>query len=388
MFFWRKKKEKSFEKKFGELEATILSEKDYKNARKIEQYVVERLEQIIEVTKEIEDEKSEYRMVTSYLNDIQLLEDMPEDEHKKIEEIATNVVQLNTARTEFLNSSKKLSDAQFTQLERLEEEIPTAIKRLSANEVYRDTLMKDMKYLEREKTEWVLRKDYLVHHMNRLKYLLYIMIGTSATAAVIIAMLQFVLELDMFYGWMIWVFATAIVICVIYLRMQSDSEEMAVADRCQNRAITLLNKVKIKYVNIANAIEYACEKYHVESASELNQQWEYYLEAVKEREKYQRTSEDLDYFKGRLVRALSKYKFYDAQVWVVQAVALVNPKEMVEVKHGLITRRQKLRSRIEYNMQIVKEQKEEAEKLLDKVGDMRPQVEQILFAIDKLSESL
>lgn len=387
MFFWRKKKEKSFEKKFGELEATILSEKDYKDARKIEQYVVERLEQIIEVTKEIEDEKSEYRMVTAYLNDIQLLEDMPEDEHKKIVEIAVNVVQLNSARTEFLNSSKKLSDAQFTQLERLEEEIPTAIKRLSANEVYRDTLMKDMKYLEREKTEWALRKDYLVHHVNKLKYLLYIMLGVSATAAVIIGLLQLVLELDMFYGWMAWVFVTAVVICVIYLRMQSDREEISAADRCQNRAITLLNKVKLKYVNIANAIEYTCEKYHVESASELNQQWEYYLEAVKEREKYERTSEDLDYFKGRLVRALAQYKFYDAQVWVVQAVALVNPKEMVEVKHGLVSRRQKLRSRIEYNMQIVKEQKEEAEKLLDKVGDMRPQVEQILLAIDKLSEN-
>ena len=38
-------------------------------------------------------------------------------------------------------------------------------------------------------------------------------------------------------------------------------------------------------------------------------------------------------------------------------------------------------------MNIVKEQKTEAEQLLDKVGDMRPQVEQILFAIDKLSEN-
>ncbi len=387
MFFWKRKKEKSFEKKFGELEATVLSEKDYKNTRKIEQYVVERLEQMIELTKEIEDEKSEYRMVTSYLNDIQLLEEMPEEEHKKIEEIAVNVVQLNAARTEFLNSAKKLSDAQFAQLEQMEAEMPVAIKRLSANEMYRDTLQKDMKYLEREKSEWVLRKEYLTHQMSRLRYLLYVMVGVAATAAVVIGLLQIVLEMDMFYGWMGWIFATAILICAIYLRMQSDREEIAQAERCQNRAILLQNKVKIKYVNIENAVEYACEKYHVESAAELNQQWEYYLEAVKEREKYQRTNEDLEYFKGRLVRVLSQYKFYDAQVWVTQALALVDPKEMVEVKHGLINRRQKLRGRIEYNMNIVKEQKTEAEQLLDKVGDMRPQVEQILFAIDKLSEN-
>ena len=80
MFFWkRKKKEKDFDSKFEELNATVLTEKDYKNSRKIEQYVVERLEQMIEVTKEIEDEKTEYRLVTSYLNDVQLLEDMPEE---------------------------------------------------------------------------------------------------------------------------------------------------------------------------------------------------------------------------------------------------------------------------------------------------------------------
>lgn len=387
MLFGKKKKEQSFEKKIGELEATMLSEKDYKDARKIEQYVVERLEQMIELTQEIDEEKSEYCMVTSYLNDIQLLEDMPEEEHRKIEEIAVNVVQLNTARTEFLNSSKKLSDAQFAQLEQMETEIPTAIKRLVANEAYRDTLQKDMKYLEREKSEWILRREFLTHQVKRLKYLLYVMVGIAATTAVLLAVLQFVLELDMFYGWLVWIFATAFVICTIFLRIQSDSDEIVVAERCQNRAITLLNKVKIKYVNIANAVDYACEKYHVENGAQLSRQWEYYLEAVKEREKYERTNDDLEYFKGRLVRALSQYKFYDAQVWVVQAVALVNPKEMVEVKHALINRRQKLRARMEYNMDIVKQQKAEAEQLLDKVGDMRPQVEKILFAIDKLSEN-
>lgn len=387
MFFWKKKKDNSFEKKVNELSATVLMEKDYKNPRKIEQYVVERLEQIIEVTKEIEDEKSEYRMVTAYLNDIQLLEDMPKDERKQITEVAVNVVQLNAARTEFLNSAKKLSDAQFSQLEKSEEEIPGAIKRLTANEMYRDTLKKDMKYLEREKSEWALQREYLGHQQKNLKYLLYILVGLAVTFAVVLGIMQIVLEKDFYYVWMGLVFVTAVSVGGIFIKIQNDLSDIAVAERNQNRAIVLQNKVKIKYVNIANAVDYACEKYHVRSASELNQQWEYYLEAVKEREKYQRTNEEFEYFKGRLVRVLSNYKLYDAQVWVTQAFALVEPKEMVEVKHGLINRRQKLRSRIEYNLGIVKEHKAEAEQLLNKVGSMRPQVEEILFAIDKFSET-
>lgn len=387
MFFWKRKKEKqSFEKKLEEMETTVLSEKDYKNAVKVEQYVVERLEQMIEVTGDMDDEKAEYRMLTSYLNDIQLLEEMPEEERRKIAEVAINVVQLNAVRTEFLNSAKKLSDAQFAQLEKEEHEIPAAIKRLQENETYQDTLKKDMKYLEREKSEWVLRKDYLEHQQRRLKNLLYILVGLAATAAVVMGILQVVLEMDLFYGWLALVFVTAFSVCGVYLKLQNGVEETAVAEKNRNRAIQLQNRVKIKYVGIANAVDYACEKYHVRGAAELNQQWEYYMEAVKEREKYQRTNEDLEYFNGRLVRMLSAYRLYDASVWVSQAHALVDPKEMVEVKHGLIARRQKLRARIEYHLSILQEQKKEAEQLLDKVGDMRPKVEQILLAIEKVVE--
>lgn len=95
-------------------------------------------------------------------------------ERDKISEIAVNVVQLNKARTEFLNSSKKLSDAQFAQLEQQERELPEAIKRFKTNELHRDTLQRDMKYLEREKSEWNLRKEYLDHQQKKLKNVLYI----------------------------------------------------------------------------------------------------------------------------------------------------------------------------------------------------------------------
>ena len=324
--------------------------------------------------------------MTSYLNDIETLEKIPKEERDKISEIAVNVVQLNKARTEFLNSSKKLSDAQFTQLEQQERELPEVIKRFKTNELHRDTLQRDMKYLEREKSEWNLRKEYLDHQQKKLKNVLYIIVGLAVTLAVVFGILQIILEKDFYYAWMGLIFATAVVVCGIYMKIQNDLSEIQVAERSQNRAIVLLNKVKLKYINVANAVDYACEKYHVKSAGELENQWQYYLEAVKERQKYQRTNEDLEYFNGRLVRMLSNYQLYDAHVWVTQAVALVDPKEMVEIKHGLIGRRQKLRARIENNLSQVNEQKEEAEQLLDKVGSMRPQMEKILNAVDKINE--
>ncbi|MDD6058454.1 MAG: hypothetical protein PUB98_09405 [Clostridiales bacterium] len=383
-----KKKEAAVDKKLQELETTVLSDQDYKDSEKVEKYVVERLEQMIELTKEIEDGKAEYKMVTAYLNDIQTLENLPEEERSKITEIATNVVQLNRARTEFLKSSKKMSDAQFSHFQQEEKEIPDAIKRLLANETYRDTLKKDMKYLEREKSEWVLRREYLWHQQRSLKNVLYVAVGIAATAAVVIAILQFGFEIDCGYIWPIFAFLTAVTICALYIKIQNDEKEYAESERCLNKAIVLQNKVKLKYVGVENAVEYTCEKYHVGSGQELSQCWDCYMEAVREKEKYQKTNEDLDYFNARLIRELSKYPMHDARVWITQAIALVDPKEMVEVKHDLINRRQKLRQRIEYHLSIIKEQKSETEKLMDKVGDMRPRMEEILSAVDKLSEAM
>lgn len=387
LFFKKKKRDKSFEKKFEEFNTTVLTDKDIKNTGKLEQYVVEHLEQMIEISKEMEEGKTEYRLVTSYLSDIQILEKLPEEDRRNIEEVAVNVVQLNAARTEFLNSAKKLSDAQFTQMEQEEKNIPAAAKRLSSNEIYQDTLQRDLKYLDREKSEWMLHKEYLGHQQKGLKNLLYIMIGIAATVAVLFGILQFALEMDLYYAWMILVFVTAVSICALFLKIQNNSTEITAAERNANRAIVLSNKVKIKYVNIKNAIDYACEKYHVRDSAQLNQYWGYYLEAVKEKEKYERTNDDLEYFNGRLVRMLKNYQLYDSQIWIGQAVALTNPKEMVEIKHDLVNRRQKLREKIDYNTGILKQLRIETEQVMDRVGEVKPQIQEIINAIEKLSES-
>ena len=42
-----------------------------------------------------------------------------------------------------------------------------------------------MKYLEREKSEWNLRKEYLDHQQKKLKNVLYIIVGLAVTLAVV-----------------------------------------------------------------------------------------------------------------------------------------------------------------------------------------------------------
>ncbi len=387
LFFKKKQKEKNFEKKMEELDVSVLSDKDLKKSKRIEQHVIECLEQIIDISKVREEELEEYQVVNSYLEDIQILEDMPEEERGKINDVASNVVQLNAARTEFLNSAKKISDAQFALLEQKEKEVPAAIKRLSANEKYQETIKRDMKYLEREKSEWKFQKEYLSHQKKRLTNLLYVFVGLAVTAAVLLLILQFGFQVKLEYVWMGYVLVTVAAISFLYLKMMKDSSDIAVAERNANRAIQLQNKVKLRYVGITNAIDYACEVYHVKSSKELNQDWEYYMDAVRERERYQRTNEDLEYFNGRLVRMLTKYKMYDTQIWVVQAQALIEPKEMVEIKHALITRRQKLRGTMQDQMTEMRSLRGEVEQLRGRIGTMKDKIEDIILAVDQLMEA-
>lgn len=43
-------------------------------------------------------------------------------------------------------------------------------------------------------------------------------------------------------------------------------------------------------------MDYACEKYHVLQWKELEYIWECYMDAVKQKEKFEQNSDDIDYF--------------------------------------------------------------------------------------------
>ena len=386
LFFKRRKKEKTLEKKFDEMNASILSEQDKMNPKKVEHYVIERLEQIIEATKEINEEKAEYKMITAYVNDIHTIEELPEQEREYVRDIAQNIVGLNQARYEFLHAEKKISDAQYMQMQQEEEDIPNAIRRLKANEDYQQLVKKDMKYLEREKDEWLFYREDLTDQKSRLQNVMYVIMGLSVCAAIILAIMQFIFDIPMKMGWTLLIFVMAVAICGTYIKIMNSETEYKKAEVNANRAIVLLNQVKIKYVNITNAIDYACEKYHVTSSDELNRTWEAYLEAIKQREKFEKNSDDLEYYSNRLIRALTKYKLYDAKVWVPQALALVDHKEMVEITHSLIARRQKLRSKMEYSAEVVKTQREDIRKLMRNLDDeSKAKVLEIMESIDHMS---
>lgn len=376
--FKRKKKAEPIET-VVEVAGTVKEEK-----KENRHAAMEYCEQIMEAAKDLEETKREYRVVTDYLTDIQMIEELPEAEMKKIQETAQNVQNLNEARDVYRKKVKTISDAQFVQMEQMEDEIPDAIRRLKTNEAYQAAVKRDMQYLEGEKHEWHIHQETMEQEHKILKRVLYGIVAAFVIAVIVISVLSQMIHLDIQMSFLIAVLIAGGAGCIVFWRMQNDEREIKKAQASINRAITLLNSVKLKYVNITNAVDYPCEKYHVHNSDELNYIWEQYLEAVKEREKYQRTNEDLEYFTSRLIRDLHAYHLYDAKIWIHQTHALLDKKEMVEVKHELLVRRQKLRDRIETQIANIQNAKSEIEKLLKDYSQHENEIREVLNSLDKI----
>ena len=114
----------------------------------------------------------------------------------------------------------------------------------------------------------------------------------------------------------------------------------------------MLNKVKIKYINNTNALEYSYQKYMVKSYAELLLLWEEYKKEKEDERRFLLSTDKLDFYNRELVKNLRNYNLYDTKIWIHQPKALLDQKEMVEVRHRLNTRRQKLREQIDYNNQL------------------------------------
>ncbi len=331
--------------------------------------IADRCDQIMENAREIDDGKKEYYIVTSYLNDIELIENLAPDQAEEIKKAADYVAKLNLARDQFLNTSKRISDAQFQMIQRMEDDIPDAVRNLRANEDYQTKVKRDMQYLEGEKQEWEILKRDRRKQRRMLQKSSFLLVFAVATAAVLWLILSYGFDYDMRYAWIATIFAAALGAAGIVLRLESGRRDIQQAEVNINYAIVLLNKVKIKYVNITNAVDYVCDKYHVRDSKEFAYQWDLYQEAVREQEKYRKTNEDLNYYYDKLVKLLKKCELYDSRVWIEQPQALVDSKEMVEIKHNLLVRRQKLRSKIAYNLDIVKKGRSEINVMLKNYKD-------------------
>lgn len=360
LFRRRKKVEEPVEKQESWDEVSLKrDEVDLLDAMQRERYIRGCLEQIAESSEASEKLSGEYNIVTAYLTDIEEIEALPTEEAELLKSNARSVIALDQERKNYVARPGRMQDGQYHQLECMEEEIEEGLQKILSAEEYQGLIKQDLMKLDGERHAYQYRRNELRAAMENAKGMAVICATAIAACFLLLLLLQFLFHMNAQSGYLITAAAAAIVITMIDLRYLDAKKELKKVENAINRLIILQNRVKIRYVNNTNLLDYYYLKYQVEKGSDLEKLWKQYQEEKEEREKFRQASVEFDFYQKELLKQLNRLPIQDPGVWLHQTEALINPKEMVEIRHGLIVRRQKLRTRVEYNNELVKKAQEE-----------------------------
>ncbi|MBQ7832186.1 MAG: hypothetical protein IJ336_01230 [Lachnospiraceae bacterium] len=311
-----------------------------------ERYIESCLEQMKAASDEIDLLNREYDSVTAYLNDTEEIDRLPEHIKNPIRDCATKLLRLER---EFRNYSARedlLSNEDYALMERLEDEMPEGYEKLKQGEEYRKLVKEDMKRIEGEKQAYYFRKAELKGMLANIKGVFFICVVAAVTCVIMLAILQFGFELDTRIGYILTAGAAAIAFTVLFVKNIDMQQEYSKVEKSIGKLIHMHNTVKIRFVNNTNLLEYLYMKYNVESSKELKELWDKYVSERAERERFEQTKYDITFYRDELLQHMRKLHIVDPDIWLHQAESLVDRKEMVEIRHGLVERRQSLRKQM------------------------------------------
>lgn len=341
-------------------------------------YLVRMHDSILEARRQCEEIKFEYGQVTSYLKDMQLIDQAPEEEKQGIYGAANRIVELTKERQTLQQKEYKITDAQKRAIENHASTVTTDIQKLKEYEDYQMKIKNDLRQLGSEKNLLLSDKRDIIRRQRALK-----IIGKSLTVILIamgamLAALYFLFKVDITMIFIAVVAFAFVMAAVILNEARKNRVDMVLTEKKCNRAVFLSNRVKIKYVNNVRTIDYMCEKYQVRNAVELDFAYGQYRQIKREWERQQEGTRQLNECNQILIHELARLGIKDRDIWFSQANALIDSREMVEVRHDLNVRRQKLREQLDYNTGVMEECLEEMEKIRDKKPEYAEEVEAIL----------
>ena len=325
---------------------------DMNDVSQREKFVESCLEQMAEASMEMESLNGEYQLVNAYLQDMEEVEAVKGEEREQLLEHANGILLLSMDEKQYQGKKSRMKDSDYRKMERMEEKVEEGLTKIKQAEAYQEAIRQDLQKLEGEKQACIYRKQEAGISLANLRGMAIISICAVFACIFLLLILQFGLKMDTKIGFVLTMAAAATALAIIYFRVSENQEEMQRASHSLNRVIILQNKVKIRYVNNTNLIEYLYTKYETKSGRELEKMFQAYELEREEREKIELIESDLEYHQDQLVKILKRHKLFDSIVWIHQPEAILDQKEMVEVRHNLIVRRQNLRKQMEYNKKL------------------------------------
>ena len=315
-------------------------------------YVNGCLEQMDEANREMNLLTGEYSLITSYLADMDEIEALPKEERTELNNIAGRLVTLEKESERYRSGKQRMSDTDFYRLKEQEGEIQEGIAKLGECEEYAEKVRVDLQRLDRDRHAYEYRRQELEALMNNLRGMTVIFLTAFVLCMIMLVVLQFGFQMDAKAGYLVAVAAVAVAVTAVWVKYTDGDRELHQVELDVNKLIQLQNKVKIRYVNNRNLTDYLYMKYSTDSTAALKKLWKRYQKEKEERRQYAEAEAKAEYYRRQLLGKISRYRVVSPERWVGQAAALLDKREMVEMRHDLIQRRQALRKQMDYNNNI------------------------------------
>lgn len=323
-------------------------------------------EQMIICEHRIDSAKKEYEVVNNYINDILAIENMDEPVKGNVEYFARRIITLREDKQSLKENCTRIPESKYMYMQRHEDEIQDILKEMYDDEQESQRLKTDMHHIEGEKIALKQEKKEAIEKMGILKSLSKIGAVSAIIMLCILVWAQFNYKTD----YTIWIYVVVIIILlggvILMVTHQETVKQLKLTERKLNKAIGLMNKYKLLYVNVQSRIEYKYEVHDVKSSRELNDLWRLYINAKKEHEAFHLNSDNTYKSVEGLIGELDKLNLYDSSVWPAQVDAIIDGREMAKIRQILNIRRQKLKQSINFNANTLENCKNRIEMLIER----------------------
>ena len=340
-----------------------LNVSDYKER---ERFVRDHCEQMTQSSKDVEEQKAEYQIVMEHLTDIETISALSHRELKSIQGKAGRILYIEESEKNYKRPVSKISETQYREMARLEREktMPGALKKLTDSEERQMKIKRDMNLLEGEKGALAYQRKKEKNRAINAKTLCVLLVAICLLVLAMLLFMQNTLRMDTRLGVSVVIGILALGLTAVFVNYTGAQSEQVHIEKKLNRAITLQNKAKLRYVNATNLIDFYYSKYNVNSSYELRYMWDKYLEEKKARNHSEEIAKQLDEARHELLSALKAQHIKDPSVFAFQPSILTDADEMTELRHSLIIQRQRLKKGMDFNTYNLEQSKHEIEQLV------------------------
>ena len=309
----------------------------------------ENCEQIDEIRRFNENAKIEYQAVSDYLSDVQKVDRMETKERKLLNDAANKLLQLTKEKERYQKREITTSNPCFRSIRMHEGQMMDELKQMRENEDYRKLIKNDMRQLEAEKAALRYEYDSLPAKQRELKKITIVMAAIVLSLFVLFFALEQGLQQNMKLPFIMTVVMAAGIVTYVFYEAYHNRYERSALEKKLNRAIQLLNKVKIKYINNTSTLDYSYSKYNVKSSMELEYLMKEYSRAKEAERTYESNRDRFVHYRDKILDLLTFHEVQDAEIWLHQLTVLVNKEEFAEMKDSLEARKQRLVDRMNDN---------------------------------------